>query len=144
MEEGGGGEGACNAEAVGAQSDVELYLAARAALRAEAADRVLVAAHGWRAVDGPRDRLQEGRFPRPVGPEDPREPGPELELGVRVLAEVHEAEPVQLHQPSGSPPGRPTYSPPSRTNSPRSRSASSGRAPRNSATVSRTVGRRTR
>src|SRR2546430_5679075 len=108
-------------------------LDARPPLRAEPADRVLVSTHRLHAVQRPGDRLENRRLAGAVRPDDPRDPGTELELGVGVLPEVHEAEPQQLHQARPSPARSPsasacaTYSTPSRTNSARSTSASSGR-----------------
>src|SRR3989475_10629525 len=122
------------------EAELEVHLDARPTLRAEPADRVLVPAHRLHAVQRPGDRLEDRRLAGAVRPDDPRDPGTELELGIGVLAEVHEAEPQQLHQvPPPSSPSRPTcatYSTPSRTNSARSKSASSGRCSRNSWTVS--------
>src|SRR5207244_967728 len=138
-----GGEPALHAVLVGAESELEVHLDARPTLRAEPADRVLVSTHRLHAVQRPGDRLEDRRLAGAVRPDDPRDPGTELELGIGVLAEVHEAEPQQLHQvPPPSSPSRPTcatYSTPSRTNSARSKSASSGRCSRNSWTVSGSV-----
>ncbi len=97
-----GGETTRHAVLVGAQPEVELHLHARAALRAEPADRVLVAADRLRAIDRPGDRLEQRRLPGAVGPEDSGDAGPEFELGVGMLPEVDEAEPVQFHQGSPS------------------------------------------
>src|SRR2546430_3532204 len=101
-----GGEAARHAVLVGAESELEVHFHARPALRAEPADRVLVAAHGLRAVQRPGDGLEDGRLAGAVRPDDSCDARTELELGIGVLAEVHEAEPQQLHQarPSPSPP----------------------------------------
>src|SRR5207237_2335360 len=115
-----GGEAALHLVLVGAQRELELHLHARATLRAEPADRVLVSPDGLRAVDRPRDGFEQRRLPRAVGSEDAGDPGAEFELGVRVLPKVQEAEPVKLPQASPSPPTRATSSTPSRTNSARS------------------------
>ena len=125
---------------VGAEPELELHLDRGPALRAEPADRVPVAPQRLRAVDRPGERLQERRLPGAVGPDDARDPGPELELRGGVLAKVDQPEPMQLHQ--RTPPSRPTcstYPTPSCTNAARSRSASSGRCSRNSRTVSGSV-----
>src|SRR5438128_3928273 len=141
-----GGEPARHAVLVGAEPELEVHLDPRPALRAQPADRVLVPAHRLRAVQRPGDRLEDRRLPGAVRPDDPRDPRTELELGIGVLPEVHEAEAQQLHQAPPSPsPSWPTcarYSTPSRTNSARSKSASSGRCSRNSWTVSGSVCRR--
>src|SRR2546427_1673053 len=109
-----GGEPALHTILVRAEPELELHLDAGSALRAEPADRVLVPAHRLYAVQRPGDRLEDGGLAGAVRPDDPRDPGTKLELGIGVLPEVHEAEPQQLHQapPSPSWPACATYSTP--------------------------------
>src|SRR5207253_5159488 len=138
----GGRQAARHAVLVRAESEFELDLDAGAAGGTEPADRVLVASHRLRAVHRPRDPLENGGLAGAVRADNARDSGAELELRIGVLAEVHEAEAQELHQPPSSSLACPTYSTPSRTNSARSRSASSGRCSRKSRTVSGSVCRR--
>src|ERR1041385_1204531 len=105
--------------------------------RSHVPDRVLVATHGDIAVDRPRDRLEQRRLARAIGADDARDAVAECELGIGVLAEVDEPQALELHAlaPSGCPADS-RYSTPSLTNVSRLSSASSGRRPRNSRTVS--------
>src|SRR5439155_1407497 len=70
-----GREAARHAILVGAEPELELDLDRGPTLRAEPADRVLVARHRLRAVDRPGERFQERRLAGTVGPDDARDPG---------------------------------------------------------------------
>ena len=99
-----GREAPRHAVLVRAEAELELHLDAGAALRPEPADRVPVAAHRLDAVERPGDGLQNGGLPGAVRAEDSGDARTEHELGVGMLPEVDEPEPMQLHQASPPPP----------------------------------------
>ncbi len=98
----GRGQAARDAVFVGPKPEFELHFDAGPAFGADPPDRILVPARRLRAVQRPRDRLEDRGLPGPVGADDPCDAGAELELGVGVLPEVHQAQPVQLHQAGSS------------------------------------------
>ena len=121
-------ERADQAVVVGPQAEVHLHFDPVARGGPAAADRIAAAPGRGHAVHRPRDRLEDRGLPRAVGPDDPGEAHTELQLGVLVLPEVAEVQPVDLHQaPAQSRSTESISSPPSRTNASRSRSAGSGR-----------------
>src|SRR5438477_3390993 len=125
-----------------AEAEFQLDQDLRARLRPQVADRILVAARGDIAVNRPGDRLEQGGLAGAVGADDAGDSVAKRNLGIGVLAEVDEPQPMQLHGDSS----RATdsrYSTPSFTNDSRFNSASNGRRPRKSRTVSVRVWRRT-
>src|SRR6266566_1528292 len=128
-----------HAVGVGAEPEFQLHAHRRARLGAQVADRVFVAARRRIAVDDPRDRLEQRCLARAVGADDPGDAVTKHDFGIGVLAEIDEPQPLQLHGEGGSAVSR--YSTPTFTNVSRFSSASSGRRPRKSRTVSVSVWR---
>src|SRR5204862_58382 len=107
------------------------------------ARRVLVAARGGIAVHRPGDRFEQRGLAGAVWSDDAGDAVAEHDLGVGMLAEVGEPQALQLHAvPLSALAALSRYSTPSFTNVSRFNSASSGRRPRKSRTVSVRVWRR--
>ena len=131
-----------NAIGMRAKAEFQLDQHLGACLRAQVADRVLVAARRGIAVNRPGDRLEQGGLAGAVGADDACDSIAKRNFGIGVLPEIHEPQPMQLHGDSSRATAS-KYSTPSFTNDSRFSSASNGRRPRKSRTVSVRVWRRT-
>ena len=121
-------ERADDAVVMRAEREIHLHLDPLPRPGPAAANGVAAAARGRHPVHRPRDGLEDGGLPRPVRTDDAGQARPQLQLGVLVLAEVPQADAIDLHQvPARSRSTASIRSPPSRTNSSRSSSAGSGR-----------------
>src|SRR6185503_11851115 len=67
---------------------------------AQPLDRLACPARGRRAVERPRNRLEQRRFAGAVGTDDAGNAEVEVDPRVDVLPEVAEVELIELHQPS--------------------------------------------
>ncbi len=124
-------QGAQDAILVGAEGELELDLHPRARRRAATADGLPAAARRRHAVHRPGDGLEQRGLAGAVGADDAREARAELEIGVLVLAEIAEPQPVDLHQaPARSRSTASIRDSPRRTNASRSSSAGRGRRSR--------------
>ena len=80
------------------QAELELDAHRRAPGRPVESERLLHSARGRGAVDRPGYRLEDCGLARAVGTDDSGKPGPEIQYGIDVLAEVREGEPGQPHR----------------------------------------------
>ena len=129
--------------------EVELHPHRRTRSGTMEAQRLVAAACGVAAVERPRDRFEDRRLARTIGPDDAGEAEVELDLGLGVLPEVEELQSRESHAslPGGSREGSASsassrYRSPSVTRASRSTPAVTLRACNASRSVSASDGRR--
>ena len=84
---------------MGSETELQLDSDWSPGRRAPPADGFLGTARRLGAVECPGDRFEQRGLPCPVRSDYARETGPEDQLGVLVLTEVHQTQPFDVHQP---------------------------------------------